>query len=76
MHMSTNSGHLSLELPSTGFMRLKDIQKFIPVSPSTWWKGVREGVYPQPVKLSPRTTAWRVDDIRELIDRLSNQASS
>jgi predicted DNA-binding transcriptional regulator AlpA len=30
---------------------------------------VRDGKYPQPVKLGPRTTAWRVDDIRALIER-------
>lgn len=63
----------TLELPTTGFLRLKDVQRFIPVSSSTWWKGVREGVYPQPVKLSPRTTAWRVEEIRDLINTLSNQ---
>ena len=66
----------SNDLPATGFVRLREIQRFIPVSTSTWWKGVREGVYPQPVKLSPRTTAWRVGDIRELIDRLSSQVPS
>ena len=27
---------------------------------------------PKPVKLGPRTTAWRVEDIRELIERLGN----
>ncbi len=59
------------ELPTTGFIRLKDVQRFIPVSTSTWWKGVKEGIYPQPVKLSPRTTAWKAEDIRALIDQLS-----
>ncbi len=71
MNISTRKN--TLELPTTGFLRLKDVQRFIPVSSSTWWKGVREGVYPQPVKLSPRTTAWRVEEIRDLINTLSNQ---
>jgi len=71
--MTLNSQITPLELPATGFLRLKEVQKFIPVSTSTWWKGVREGTYPQPVKLSPRTTAWRVGDIKELIAKLSNQ---
>ncbi|TVM34902.1 transcriptional regulator [Oceanidesulfovibrio marinus] len=65
-----------LELPVTGFLRFKDVQRFIPVSSSTWWKGVREGIYPQPVRLSTRTTAWRAEDIHKLINRLSNQASN
>jgi predicted DNA-binding transcriptional regulator AlpA len=38
------------------------------VSKSTWWAGVKEGRYPQPVKLGRRITAWRVEDIRKLIE--------
>jgi predicted DNA-binding transcriptional regulator AlpA len=57
-------------LPSTGFVRLKAIlgpEGPIPVSKSTWWAGVRSGRYPQPIKLGPRLTVWRVEDIRALI---------
>lgn len=57
-------------LPNTGFVRLPDILAPlgpIPVSRSTWWAGVKSGRYPQPVKLGPRITAWRVEDIRALI---------
>lgn len=64
-------------LPETGFVRLKTIigdpngepptPAVIPVSASAWWKGVKEGHYPKPVKLSPGCTAWRVEDIRTLI---------
>jgi len=44
----------------------------IPVSKSTWWAGVKSGRYPQPVRtLGARITAWRVEDIRELIRRCS-----
>lgn len=39
----------------------------IPISKSQWWEGVRKGVYPQPVKLGPRITAWRASDIERLI---------
>lgn len=58
--------------PATGFLRLASIlgpNGPIPVSKSTWWAGVRSGRYPQPVKLGPRITAWRVEDIRTLIAR-------
>ena len=60
------------ELPRTGFVRLSDIigpSRPIPVSKSTWWEGVRTGRYPKPVKLGPRITAWRVEDIRALIEK-------
>ena len=70
-------------LPDTGFVRLPQIigstkthppvPALIPVSRSTWWAGVKSGRYPQPVKLGPRITAWRVEDIRRLIEE--SQAS-
>ncbi len=57
-------------LPETGFLRLTSIlapNGPIPVSKSTWWAGVKSGRYPASVKLGPRITAWRVEDIRKLI---------
>ena len=60
------------ELPKTGFVRLPSILAPlgpIPVSKSTWWAGIKEGRYPKPVKLGPRITAWRVEDIRSLIEK-------
>ena len=39
----------------------------IPVSHATWWRGIKEGRFPKPVKLGARVTAWRVEDIRALI---------
>ena len=57
-------------LPEAGFVRLRAIiapNGPIPVSKSTWWAGVKDGRFPKPVKLGPRTTAWRVEDIRRLI---------
>ena len=38
-----------------------------PVKKSCWWDGVKNGRFPKPVKLGPRVTAWRVEDIRALI---------
>ena len=58
------------DLPETGFVRLVSIvapNGPIPVSKSTWWAGVKSGRYPKPVKLGPRITAWRAEDIRALI---------
>lgn len=48
----------------------------IPVSKSSWWSGIRDLRYPQPVKLGPRTTAWKVEDIRQLVDDASDKQSS
>ncbi len=58
------------ELPETGFVRLPTLLQLIPVSKSTWWAGVKSGRYPQPVRtLGQRITAWRVEDIRALIQQ-------
>jgi len=69
------------KLPDAGLLRLSQIignrnaeppiPAIIPVSKSTWWEGVRTGRFPKPVKLGPRITAWRVEDIRSLIDEAS-----
>ena len=55
-------------LPETGFVRLPTILKVFPVSRSTWWAGVKDGRFPKGVKLSEKITAWRVEDIRTLIE--------
>lgn len=70
-------------LPPTGFLRLKQItgdpkakppvRPIIPISNAAWWAGVKEGIYPKPVKLGPRTTAWRVEDILALIESLTEK---
>ncbi|HJV81344.1 helix-turn-helix transcriptional regulator [Noviherbaspirillum sp.] len=54
-------------LPETGFIRLPTVLKIYPISKSAWWQGIRAGHFPQGVKLGPRTTAWRVEDIRRLV---------
>jgi len=56
------------DLPSTGYLRLPEVLALYPVSKSTWWAGIKKGRFPAGVKLSERTTAWRVEDIRKLIE--------
>ena len=55
------------KLPETGFVRLPLVLSVFPISRSAWWAGIKAGKYPAGVKLSQRCTAWRVQDIRELI---------
>lgn len=60
---------MSDSLPNTGFVRLPVVLKFFPVSKSTWWAGIKSGRFPQGHKLSERVTAWKVEDIRALIEQ-------
>jgi len=61
-------------IPETGFLRLPQVLNIIPLGKTSWWEGVRSGRFPKPVKLSARCTAWRAEDIRELIKNLCDQA--
>jgi prophage regulatory protein len=58
-------------LPEKGDIRQSQlIPAIFPFSSATLWRKVKAGTFPQPVKLGPRITAWRVEDIRGLIERL------
>lgn len=59
------------QFPRTGLVRLKDIlapHGPIPVCKSTWWAGVKSGRFPKPIKLGPRITVWRAEDIWRILD--------
>jgi len=57
-------------LPQTGFLRFSQVQQFIPVSKTAWFEGIKEGRYPKQVKLGKRMSAWKCEDIRQLIAEL------
>jgi predicted DNA-binding transcriptional regulator AlpA len=67
---------IHLTIPTTGFLRLPQILAIFPVGKSSWWEGCRTGRYPKPVKLGPRTTVWRAEDIKAFIESMSNQQAS
>ena len=77
----TNIQH-TIQLPETGYVRLRQIigdasnPPLIPVSKSTWWAGVKTGRYPKAIKLSSHITAWRVEDIRNLIEELATETAA
>lgn len=70
-------------LPATGYLRQAQIigkkptaadpglHALVPISASTLWAWVRDGRFPAPVKLGPRTTAWRVEDVRAYLEHVA-----
>ena len=58
-------------ISSNALLRLPQVLALIPVSRSAWWAGCKSGRYPKPVKLGPRTTAWRASDIAALLEKLN-----
>jgi prophage regulatory protein len=52
-------------LPERGYIRQKLlIPHLVPFSVATLWRRVKSGDFPPPVRLSPRITAWRIEDIK------------
>lgn len=56
-------------LPHTGFVRESRLLLFLPFSHSTLWRRVKAKTFPEPVRISGRITAWRVEDIRAWIEQ-------
>lgn len=59
------------DISKKGLMRLPQVLGLVPISKSKWWKGCKDGIYPQPIKIGPRTTALRTSDIEALLDKLA-----
>ena len=45
------------------------IPALIPVSKTTWWAGIKSGIYPPAIKLSPRVCVWKASEIQALINQ-------
>lgn len=56
-------------LPDVGFLRQPQVLAVVPISKSTLWRRIQQRSFPEPVKLSPGVTAWRVEDIRAWVER-------
>lgn len=60
-------------LENESLLRLPQVLNIIPISKSAWWQGCKEGRYPKPIKLGPRTTVWKASDIAAFMRQLSHQ---
>lgn len=69
------------DIPTTGFLRLSSIIGSppgtgpIPVSRATWYAWIQRGYAPKPVRLGPRTSAWRAEEIQDFIANLGPSES-
>ena len=48
-------------------LRLNDVLQQFPISRSSWYAGIKAGIYPQPIRISQRRIAWTQSAITELI---------
>lgn len=64
-------GPVRTEAHNTNLLRLSAIlspRGPIPVSKSTWYSGIKAGRFPPPLRLGKRISAWRSQDIQNLVD--------
>lgn len=66
---AANTARPAPALPETGFLRLPQVLAFVPISKSTLWRRIQAHTFPEPLKLSPRVTVWRAEDIRQWISQ-------
>jgi len=64
---------MNVSIPATGFLRLPQVLEIVPISKSAWWEGCKSGRFPKPVKLGPRTAAWKAEDIMALVKAIGNR---
>ena len=64
------------EIPNTGFLRLKQIlggkntPAILPISRTAWFLGVKEGRFPEGIKLSEKIVVYPVSEIKALLERI------
>jgi len=63
------------EFPETGFVRLASVLRYLPISKTRFYAGIKNGEFPAPVHLG-RLSLWRASDIRDAIQKIGNGASS
>lgn len=58
-----------------GYLRLPQVLELIPVSRSTWYRGMKSGRYPLPVKIGQRAAGWKRSVIAERLRQLDQETS-
>jgi predicted DNA-binding transcriptional regulator AlpA len=64
---------------STGFMGIDEIVgpgKLFPIARSTWWKWVKDGVAPHPIKIEGRTLWVRAEVLEFIGMRMKHSRST
>lgn len=57
-------------LPDSAYIRLPVMKGLYGVSAASIWRGVKNSTIPSPKKLTARTTAWNVGQVRAALARL------
>jgi predicted DNA-binding transcriptional regulator AlpA len=63
---------MNTQIAENSLLRLPQVLNIIPISKSAWWAGCKSGRFPKPVKIGPRTSAWRGLDILAVLEKISS----
>jgi len=53
--------------------RVNELAEMLGIGVSTVWHWTKIGRLPKPVKLAPRVTVWREEDVLEAIERIAHE---
>ena len=70
--MTTNDKFIRLRTILGDPNAVPPIDPIVPVCRATFYEGIKKGIYPRPIKLSPRVSVWRASEIYALISDKSN----
>ena len=56
------------DLPGSAFVNQCVVESLLSISPATVWRRVAAGILPQPHRLGPRCTRWRVSELRSILN--------
>lgn len=58
--------------PESILLTLEEVLAVVRVSRATWLRGVRAGIYPQPVRVSARKVFWRATDVERMLQNMQS----
>ena len=61
---------------TTRLMRLPEVVRFTGLPRSTIYAMVAKGLFPAPIKLSERTSAWRSDELEQWVEARTKASRS
>ena len=74
----TKKTHPRRALPEddAAFILEEEVLDVLPIGHTSFWRGIAEGRYPRPSKISPRRNAWQVGQIRRVLAALAAEEQS
>lgn len=62
-------------MSNTRLLRISEVLEVTGLRRSTLYSQIRRGEFPAPVKIGPRASAWRLDEVQDWIESLSVASS-